>query len=252
METRDTIIDVNDVTMRFNLAEEKTETIKEYFVKLVSGKLHFNEFFALRNVSFQVKRGEAVALIGKNGSGKSTILKILAGVMYPTKGTVTVNGSIAPLIELGAGFDIELTARENIYLNGAILGHDRKFMDQHFEEIVEFSELREFLDVPLKNFSSGMVARLGFSIATVIKADILIVDEVLAVGDFRFQEKCKAKIAQLLKGGTTLLFVSHSKEQVKALCPKAAWLDHGNLMAFGNTKEVYNLYEKHYNSPNGN
>lgn len=252
METRDTIIDVNDVTMRFNLAEEKTETIKEYFVKLVSGKLHFNEFFALRNVSFQVKRGEAVALIGKNGSGKSTILKILAGVMYPTKGTVTVNGSIAPLIELGAGFDIELTARENIYLNGAILGHDRKFMDQHFEEIVEFSELREFLDVPLKNFSSGMVARLGFSIATVIKADILIVDEVLAVGDFRFQEKCKAKIAQLLKGGTTLLFVSHSKEQVKALCPKAAWLDHGNLMAFGNTKEVYDLYEKHYNSPNGN
>ena len=252
METRDTIIDVNDVTMRFNLAEEKTETIKEYFVKLVSGKLHFNEFFALKNVSFQVKRGEAVALIGKNGSGKSTILKILAGVMYPTKGTVTVNGSIAPLIELGAGFDIELTARENIYLNGAILGHDRKFMDQHFEEIVEFSELREFLDVPLKNFSSGMVARLGFSIATVIKADILIVDEVLAVGDFRFQEKCKAKIAQLLKGGTTLLFVSHSKEQVKALCPKAAWLDHGNLMAFGNTKEVYDLYEKHYNSPNGN
>lgn len=252
METRDTIIDVNDVTMRFNLAEEKTETIKEYFVKLASGKLHFNEFFALKNVSFQVKRGEAVALIGKNGSGKSTILKILAGVMYPTKGSVTVNGSIAPLIELGAGFDIELTARENIYLNGAILGHDRKFMDQHFEEIVEFSELREFLDVPLKNFSSGMVARLGFSIATVIKADILIVDEVLAVGDFRFQQKCKAKIAQVLESGTTLLFVSHSKEQVMELCPKAAWLDHGNLMAFGNTKEVYDLYEKHYNSPNGN
>lgn len=252
METRDTIIDVNDVTMRFNLAEEKTETIKEYFVKLVSGKLHFNEFFALKNVSFQVKRGEAVALIGKNGSGKSTILKILAGVMYPTKGSVTVNGSIAPLIELGAGFDIELTARENIYLNGAILGHDRKFMDQHFEEIVEFSELREFLDVPLKNFSSGMVARLGFSIATVIKADILIVDEVLAVGDFRFQQKCKARIAQVLESGTTLLFVSHSKEQVMELCPKAAWLDHGNLMAFGNTKEVYDLYEKHYNSPNGN
>ena len=252
METRDTIIDVNNVTMRFNLAEEKTETIKEYFVKLVSGKLHFNEFFALKNVSFQVKRGEAVALIGKNGSGKSTILKILAGVMYPTKGSVTVNGSIAPLIELGAGFDIELTARENIYLNGAILGHDRKFMDQHFEEIVEFSELREFLDVPLKNFSSGMVARLGFSIATVIKADILIVDEVLAVGDFRFQQKCKAKIAQVLESGTTLLFVSHSKEQVMELCPKAAWLDHGNLMAFGNTKEVYDLYEKHYNSPNGN
>lgn len=248
MEMNDNIIEVNGVTMRFNLAEEKTDTIKEYFVKLVSGKLHFNEFYALKNVSFHVKRGEAVALIGKNGSGKSTILKILAGVMYPTEGSVAVKGSIAPLIELGAGFDMELTARENIYLNGAILGHDRSFMDQHFEEIVEFSELRSFLDVPLKNFSSGMTARLGFAIATIIRADILIVDEVLAVGDFRFQEKCKAKIAELLEGGTTLLFVSHSKEQVKQLCPKAAWLDHGNLMAFGDTEEVYAMYEKKYNS----
>lgn len=246
MENSDTIIEVNDITMRFNLAEEKTDTIKEYFVKLISGKLHFNEFFALKNVSFQIKRGEAVALIGKNGSGKSTMLKILAGVMYPTKGSVTVNGSIAPLIELGAGFDMELTAKENIYLNGAILGHDRKFMDQHFDEIVDFSELREFINVPLKNFSSGMTARLGFAIATIIKADILIVDEVLSVGDFRFQEKCKAKIAQLLEGGTTLLFVSHSKEQVKALCPRAVWLDHGHMKAFGDTEEVYDLYEKQY------
>lgn len=246
MENFDTIIEVNDITMRFNLAEEKTDTIKEYFVKLISGKLHFNEFFALKNVSFQIKRGEAVALIGKNGSGKSTMLKILAGVMYPTKGSVTVNGSIAPLIELGAGFDMELTAKENIYLNGAILGHDRKFMDQHFDEIVDFSELREFINAPLKNFSSGMTARLGFAIATIIKADILIVDEVLSVGDFRFQEKCKAKIAQLLEGGTTLLFVSHSKEQVKALCPRAVWLDHGHMKAFGDTEEVYDLYEKQY------
>ena len=246
MENFDTIIEVNDITMRFNLAEEKTDTIKEYFVKLISGKLHFNEFFALKNVSFQIKRGEAVALIGKNGSGKSTMLKILAGVMYPTKGSVTVNGSIAPLIELGAGFDMELTAKENIYLNGAILGHDRKYMDQHFDEIVDFSELREFINVPLKNFSSGMTARLGFAIATIIKADILIVDEVLSVGDFRFQEKCKAKIAQLLESGTTLLFVSHSKEQVKALCPRAVWLDHGHMKAFGDTEEVYDLYEKQY------
>ncbi|MCI6938000.1 MAG: ABC transporter ATP-binding protein [Clostridiales bacterium] len=244
MENFDTIIEVNDITMRFNLAEEKTDTIKEYFVKLISGKLHFNEFFALKNVSFQIKRGEAVALIGKNGSGKSTMLKILAGVMYPTKGSVTVNGSIAPLIELGAGFDMELTAKENIYLNGAILGHDRKFMDQHFDEIVDFSELREFINAPLKNFSSGMTARLGFAIATIIKADILIVDEVLSVGDFRFREKCQAKIAQLLEGGTTLLFVSHSKEQVQALCPRAVWLDHGHMMAFGDTEEVYDLYEK--------
>lgn len=248
MDKKDTIIEVNGVSMRFNLAEEKTDTIKEYFVKLVTGKLHFNEFYALKNVSFEVKRGEAVALIGKNGSGKSTMLKILSGVLYPTEGTVTVNGSIAPLIELGAGFDMELTAKENIYMNGAILGHNRAFMDQHFEEIVEFSELREFINVPLKNYSSGMMARLGFSIATIIKADILIVDEVLAVGDFRFREKCYRKIDELLDGGTTLLFVSHSAEQVKALCPKAIWLDHGHMMAFGDTEEVYGMYESAYHS----
>lgn len=248
MDRKDSIIEVNGVTMRFNLAEEKTDTIKEYLVKLVTGKLHFNEFYALKNVSFEVKRGEAVALIGKNGSGKSTMLKILAGVLYPTEGTVTVNGSIAPMIELGAGFDMELTAKENIYMNGAILGHNRSFMEQHFEEIVEFSELREFINVPLKNFSSGMMARLGFSIATIIKADILIVDEVLAVGDFHFREKCYRKIDELLDGGTTLLFVSHSAEQVKALCPKAIWLDHGHLMAFGDTNEVYGMYESAYHS----
>lgn len=242
------IISVNDVTMRFNLAEEKTDSIKEYIMKLAKGKIRFNEFYALKNISLDIKRGDSVALIGKNGSGKSTLLKILAGVMYPTKGEVTVKGSIAPLIELGAGFDIELTARENIYLNGAIMGYNRAFMDKHFEEIVEFSELRQFLDVPLKNFSSGMIARLGFSIATFVKADILIVDEVLAVGDYRFQEKCKAKIAEILQGGTTLLFVSHSAEQVKQLCAKAAWLDQGNLMAYGDTEEVYAMYEKHYNT----
>lgn len=246
MDHSENIIEVNNVTMRFNLAEEKTDSLKEYFVKLLSGKLHFNEFYALRNISFSIKRGEAVALIGKNGSGKSTMLKILAGVMYPTEGSVSVNGSIAPLIELGAGFDMELTARENIYLNGAILGYDRAFMDQHFEEIVQFSELQDFLDVPLKNYSSGMIARLGFAVATIIKADILIVDEVLAVGDFRFQEKCKAKIADLLAGGTTLLFVSHSADQVKQLCKKAVWLDHGNMLAYGDTEEVYAQYEQKY------
>lgn len=246
MEERDNIITVDNVTMRFNLAEERTDSIKEYCMKLMKGKLHFNEFFALKNVSFTVERGDSVALIGKNGSGKSTLLKILAGVMYPTQGGITVNGSIAPLIELGAGFDMELTAKENIYLNGAVLGFDRDFMDQHFEQIVEFSELREFINVPVKNFSSGMIARLGFAIATIIKADILIVDEVLAVGDFQFQEKCKAKIAELLSGGTTLLFVSHSAEQVKQLCQKAVWLDHGNLMAYGDTTEVCDLYEKYY------
>lgn len=246
MEKSDNIIEVHNVSMRFNLAEERTDSIKEYFLKLVSGKLHFNEFYALKDISFSIKRGEAVALIGKNGSGKSTMLKILAGVMYPTEGSVTVNGTIAPLIELGAGFDMELTAKENIYLNGAILGFDRAFMDEHFEQIVEFSELREFINVPVKNFSSGMIARLGFAIATIIKADILIVDEVLAVGDFRFQEKCKAKIAELLEGGTTLLFVSHSAEQVKELCEKAVWLAGGTMMAFAETNEVYDAYEEFY------
>lgn len=246
MKEHDDFIVVDNVSMRFNLAEEKTDSIKEYCMKLLQGKLHFNEFYALKDVSFSVKRGDSVALIGKNGSGKSTLLKILAGVMHPTKGETIVNGSIAPLIELGAGFDFELTAKENIYLNGAILGFDRNFMDAHFEEIVDFSELREFINVPLKNYSSGMVARLGFAIATIIKADILIVDEVLAVGDFQFQEKCKAKIAELLEGGTTLLFVSHSADQVRQLCAKAVWLDHGKMMAFGETETVLQLYEKQY------
>lgn len=244
----DSIIEVNNVSMRFNLAGEKTDTIKEYIIKRLTGMLHFTEFYALKDVSFKIQRGDSVALIGKNGSGKSTMLKVIAGVMYPTKGTVSVKGSIAPLIELGAGFDMELTARENIYLNGAVMGYNRAYMDRHFEEIVEFSELREFIDVPVKNFSSGMIARLGFAIATIVRADILVVDEILAVGDFRFQQKCKEKMADLMSGGTTLLFVSHNALQVKELCKKALWLDHGNLMAYGNTEEVYDMYEKMYNS----
>lgn len=240
------IIQVNNVTMRFNLAEEKTDTFKEYILKLVKGKLHYNEFFALRNVSFNIRRGESVALIGKNGSGKSTMLKIIAGVMYPSEGSISVSGSIVPLIELGAGFDMDLTARENIYLNGAVLGHDRAFMNEHFNEIVDFAELWNFIDVPVKNFSSGMVARLGFAIATIVRADILVVDEILAVGDFNFQEKCKAKMAELMAGGTTLLFVSHSAEQVKELCQKAIWFDHGQMMAYGDTLDVYKMYEERY------
>lgn len=246
MGNTENIIEVKNITMRFNLAEEKTDTIKEYILKLLRGKLHFNEFLALKDVSFEVKRGESVALIGMNGSGKSTMLKIIAGVMYPTKGSVTVKGSIAPLIELGAGFDMDLTARENIYLNGAVLGYDRDFMNQHFDEIMEFSELWDFVDVPVKNFSSGMIARLGFAIATIVKADILVVDEILSVGDFKFQRKCKERMAKLMEDGTTLLFVSHSGEQVKELCEKAAWIDHGELKAFGKTEEVYRLYEEKY------
>lgn len=237
------IIEVKNVSMRFNLATEKTDTIKEYFVKLLKGQLMFNEFYALKNVNLTVNRGEAVALIGANGSGKSTLLKCIAGVLYPTTGSIAVRGSIAPLIELGAGFDPDLTARENIYLNGAVLGHDRKFMDAHFQSIVDFAELWEFIDVPVKNFSSGMVARLGFAIATEVSADILVVDEILAVGDFRFQQKCKERMANMMKGGTTLLFVSHSEAQVKELCQKAVWLKKGNIQMAGSADEVCAAYE---------
>ena len=237
------IIEISDVSMRFNLATEKHDTIKEYIVKLIKHQLMFNGFYALKNVSLTIDRGDSVALIGVNGSGKSTLLKCIAGVMSPTQGSIIVRGSIAPLIELGAGFDMDLTARENIYLNGAVLGHDRAFMDEHFDSIVDFAELWEFIDVPVKNFSSGMVARLGFAIATEVKADILVVDEVLSVGDYRFQEKCKERIAALLNGGTTLLFVSHSAEQVKELCKRAVWLDKGMVQMYADTHDTYSKYK---------
>lgn len=238
------IIEVNNVTMRFNLAKEKTDTIKEYCLKLMRGQLHFDEFFALKNVSFSVQPGEAVALIGKNGSGKSTMLKVIAGVMYPSKGQVTVRGSIAPLIELGAGFDMDLTARENIYLNGTVLGFTPKYIDSKFDEIVEFSELRDFLDVPLKNYSSGMVARIAFAIATITKPDILIADEILSVGDFLFQQKCEERMQHLMSGGTTVILVSHSIEQIERMCNKVAWLEHGQIKMDGDTETVCAAYKK--------
>ena len=242
MQNTDPIIEVKNVSMRFNLAKERTDTVKEYIVKLLKRQLMFNEFYALKDVSLTVNRGEAVALIGANGSGKSTLLKCIAGVMYPTTGSIEVRGSIAPLIELGAGFDPDLTARENIYLNGAVLGHDRKFMDEHFQGIVDFAELWEFIDVPVKNYSSGRVARLGFAIATEVSADILVVDEILAVGDFRFQQKCKERMANMMKDGTTLLFVSHSEAQVKELCQKAVWLEKGKLKIWGSCASVVESY----------
>ena len=232
----DEIIKVNDVSMRFNLAQEKTETLKEYTVKLLTHKLFFNEFYALKHVSFSMKRGESLALIGRNGSGKSTMLKVISGVMYPSGGSVAVNGEIAPMIELG--FDMDLTARENIFLNGAVLGHDRDYMMEHFDRIIEFSELKDFVDVPVKNFSSGMIARLGFSIATEVQADILVCDEVLAVGDFMFQQKCHRRMEEMLSNGTTLLFVSHDINQVQQLCQRSIWLDHGVLRGDGPSREV--------------
>ena len=238
----DIVIEVKNATVRFNKSAESISGLKEYIIKMLKRELMFQEFLALKNINFTVKRGESWGLIGKNGSGKSTLLKLISGIISPYQGNVTVNGSISPLIELGAGFDPELTARENIFLNGALLGYSKRFIESHFQEIVDFAELNDFIDVPIKNFSSGMSARLGFAIATVQKPDILIVDEVLAVGDFAFQQKCKERMENLLSNGTTLLFVSHSIEQVKELCSKAIWIDNGEVRAIGDTYSVSQEY----------
>ena len=229
--------------MAFNLATEKVDTLKEYVLKRIKRQINVNRFYALQDVNVEVRRGESVALIGTNGSGKSTLLKVIAGVMRPTTGDVEIYGSIAPMIELGAGFDLELTARENVFLNGAVLGHSRAYMEEHFNNIIDFAELWDFIDVPVKNYSSGMVARLGFAIATEIKADILIVDEVLSVGDFRFQKKCMNRIEQMLAEGTTLLFVSHSTDLVRTLCQKAVWLQKGRIQMYGDVDSVCAAYE---------
>ncbi len=235
------VIDVEKVTIRFNMATEKVDNLKEYFVRLVTKQLMFQEFLALQDVDLKVK-GEAWGLIGINGSGKSTLLKAISGIMKPYKGTITVRGNIAPLIELGAGFDANLTARENIFLNGAVLGHSKKEMQEHFEEIVDFAEIRKFLDSPIKNYSSGMKARLGFSVATMVKPDILIVDEVLSVGDYKFKQKCQKRMEEMLSSGTTLLFVSHSIDQVKELCDHALWLDHGKMVMSGEAGPICDAY----------
>lgn len=240
------MIKLDGISMRFNLGLEPNYSIKEAFISIFDKKRRpkKTDFWALQDVSFEVKKGEVIGLIGSNGAGKSTLLKIVSGVMKPTKGKVTVNGQISPMIELGAGFDVELTARENIYLNGAILGYSKQFIDDKFDEIVEFSELRDFLDAPVKNFSSGMIAKLAFSIATVVDPEILIVDEILSVGDIKFQEKSKNKMMEMIKGGTTVLYVSHSLESIEELCDRVVWLDHGKLVKVGNTKEICKEYYK--------
>ena len=241
------MISVKNVTMKFNLGIEAT-SFKETFISLFNRKKRVskekNEFLALKDVSFDVKKGEVIGLIGSNGAGKSTLLKVVSGVMKPTKGKVSVKGVISPMIELGAGFDNELTARENIYLNGAILGYSKSFIDDKFDEIVEFSELRDFSDVPVKNFSSGMTAKLAFSIATVVDPEILIVDEILSVGDIKFQEKSKKKMMEMIKGGTTVLYVSHSLDSIRDLCNRVIWLEHGQIIEIGDSKEVCDRYYK--------
>lgn len=240
----DYVIDVDRVSIRFNLASEKVDNLKEYAIKLMKHELMFQEFLALQDVSLKVKKGESWGLIGTNGSGKSTLLKTISGILQPYKGTVTTKGIIAPLIELGAGFDGNLTGRENIYLNGMVLGHSRKFMDEHFDEIVQFANLKKFLDSPIKNFSSGMKARLGFSVATVVNPDILIVDEVLEVGDYNFRRRCQERMQQMLAGGTTLLFVSHNIQTVKNLCDNAIWLDKGVVRMAGPSELVCTAYKE--------
>jgi len=237
------IITVEHVSMKFSLSSEKFDSLKEYFIKTMKKQVSYDEFWALKDVSFEVERGDSVALIGLNGSGKSTMLKTIAGVLKPTKGKVTVRGTIAPLIELGAGFDMDLTARENVFLNGAILGYDHKQMEGFYESIVDFAELREFMDVPVKNFSSGMVSRLAFAIATIGTPDILIVDEVLSVGDHRFQQKCQERIQQMRREGTTILFVSHNISQVLEVCNKVVWLEKGHLTMQGDAEEICHIYE---------
>jgi len=241
-----TVIRVEDATVCFNMASEKIDNIKEYFVKLIKGRLHFTEFLALKNINLEVKQGESWGIVGSNGAGKSTLLKLICGIIAPNTGSVKINGSISPMLELGAGFDPQLTAGENIYLEGALLGHSRAFMREHYDEIVEFSELKDFLDMPIKNYSSGMQARMAFAIATVVKPEILIVDEILAVGDAAFQRKCESRIHEMLQNATTLLLVSHNNDMVERLCDKALWLRKGEAVMAGNAREVCAAYAEYY------
>lgn len=246
MAGKQNVIEVEHATVRFNVASERIDNLKEYVIKIIKRQLMFQEFLALKDVTFQVKQGEAWGIVGLNGSGKSTLLKLICGILKPYKGQVRTFGKIAPLIELGAGFDGDLTAKENIFLNGAVLGYSREFMREHFEQIVDFAELHDFLDMPIKNYSSGMAARLGFSIATVVKPDILIVDEVLSVGDYTFQKKCMQRMEEMLSGGTTLLFVSHSIDDVRQLCDHALWLNKGEIVECGSAEQVCNQYMKQF------
>lgn len=236
------MIEVNDVSMRFRMANDRISSIKEFAIAKMRGKLQYNEFEALKHVSFDVARGEVVGLIGHNGAGKSTILKVISGILKPTEGSVTVRGNIAPMLELGSGFDFDMSGRENIFLNGAILGYSEEFLKSKYEEIVAFSEIGQFIDVPLRNYSSGMIARLAFSIATMVEPEILIVDEVLSVGDAAFQEKSGKRMMELMSGGTTVLFVSHNIDQIKNMCNRVVWLEYGEARMFGETQTVCDAY----------
>lgn len=243
MMGRTTMIDVDQVSMTFRMSTDKITSIKEMTTKFLSGKLKFKEFDALKNVSFQLGKGEVLGIVGTNGAGKSTLLKIISGILKPTKGRVSLYGNLVPMLELGSGFDYDLSGRENIFLNGAILGYSKAFLHSKYQEILDFSELHEFIELPIRNYSSGMLMRLAFSIASVVNPEILIVDEILAVGDDRFQEKSRNRMMELMTGGTTVLFVSHNMDQIREMCSRVIWLEHGVLRMDGSTDEVCDAYE---------
>lgn len=240
--SKQTMIAVNDVTMRFRMNSDKILSLKEFVTTALRGKLQYQDFTALDHVSFDVKQGETLGLIGRNGAGKSTMLKVISGILKPTEGTVWVGGNVVPMLELGSGFDFDLTGRENIFLNGAILGYSEDYLQNKYQEILEFSELGVFIDSPIRNYSSGMLARLAFSVASMVEPEILIVDEILSVGDASFQEKSKARMLKLMGGGTTVLFVSHSIEQIREMCDRAIWLDQGKVKAIGPVQDVCQQY----------
>lgn len=237
------MIKAENVSVKYLMAYDRIKSMKEYLVELVKGNIQYEEFWALQDISFEVKKGEVLGIIGHNGAGKSTLLKVISGILKPTSGSVQVNGTVVPMLELGSGFDFDLTGRENVFLNGAILGYPEQFLKEKYGEIVEFSELGQFIDVPLRNYSSGMVMRLAFSIATVVQPDILIVDEILAVGDADFQEKSKRRMLELMGGGTTVLFVSHSLGQIQEMCDRVLWLEKGRLKMAGKTETVCAMYQ---------
>lgn len=238
-----TMIEVNDVTMRVHMNLDKIRSLKEFVTRKLSGKLAYQDFTALEHVSFTVRRGETFGLIGRNGAGKSTMLKVISGILKPTEGSVVCHGNVVPMLELGSGFDMDLTGRENIFLNGAILGYSEEFLKEKYEEIVAFSELGQFIETPIRNYSSGMLARLAFSIATAVRPEILIVDEILSVGDAQFQAKSKARMLELMGGGTTVLFVSHNLEQIKEMCDRVVWLEQGKVRQLGETQDVCPAYQ---------
>jgi ABC-type polysaccharide/polyol phosphate transport system ATPase subunit len=245
---KDIIIDIKDVSMHFRKGTEKIDSFKQYVIKKLKNEIKYDIHKALNGVNLQIGKGEVVGFVGLNGAGKSTLLKVVAGVQKPTGGSIEVNGKVSPLLELGAGFDNELSGRENIYLNGFILGYSKEFIDENIDKIIEFAEIGNFIDTPIKNYSSGMRARLGFSIATIRTPDILIVDEVLSVGDGRFKKKSENRMLELIKSDATVLFVSHSISQIRRLCTKVVWLENGKVKMVGETKEVCDLYEKYISS----